>query len=264
MINILIPLIIKTKWKYLSTILDYFTGPILILLIWWLMSASGIINHLLLPSPIEVIKTFGIIFEKEGIFDIFSSLYRIILGFIIGALPGIPLGILIGINKSNYKKFEFIIEFFKSLPPLAVFPIFLLFFGIGDVSKIILAAFASFWLILVNTISGVWLVPETEIFTGKVFRASAFQIIIYIIFPGSLPSIFSGLRLSLSFSVIVTIVAEMFVGNQFGLGQKIFDSYMTYNIPQMYAYIIIVGFAGYLLNKILLILEQKIVHWTGK
>lgn len=242
----------------------FFIGPLMLIMLWWLIGALVLIDPIYLPSLPSVIKSLANVITSGGGYHIWSTFYKTIVGFVLASILAIPLGVIFGSNKKLYFSVEFVIDFFRSLPSLALFPLFLLFFGIGDAAKIAIAAFIAFWIILVNTIYGVWNTPAIRKQIGVVFRASRFQILKDIIIPDALPQIFAGLRIAVSLILISIVVTEMFIGTKFGLGQKIFDSYTSYRIPQLYAYILITGLLGYFINKGFVFFEKRIVHWTGK
>ncbi|MDD2807644.1 MAG: ABC transporter permease [Patescibacteria group bacterium] len=236
-------------------------GPLGLVLGWTFFTKFKIITPLYLPSLSETIIALKQIILFHGA-DFWATSYRAVLGFFIAVFLAVPLGVIIGYYKKVYWSLEFVIDFFRSLPAPALFPLALLFFGIGDASKIAVAAFIAFWIILVNTIHGVWHTSQIRISVGKVFGANSYQSLRYITFYDALPEIFTGLRTGLSLALVLVIVAEMSIGTKLGLGQKIFDSYTAYRIPDMYGYILVVGLLGFLLNKIIRHAEKYFVHWN--
>src|SRR3989339_1722772 len=214
--------------------------PLIILAVWVIFSHLKIISPLFLPPPqavfLELINLFvsGLILP-----DIFYTLYRAFLGFIIACLIGIPLGLLMGYSNKIYYSLEFIVEFFRSIPATALFPLFLLFFGIGDQSKIALTAWASGLVLIINSMYGVHLGKELRIKSAKTMRISGFNLFKKIIFPEALPQIFSGMRIAISLALVIVIVTEMFIGTNFGLGHRIIDAQLVYKISEMYAVILI-------------------------
>jgi len=240
-------------------------GPVALILLWLIIGFLGLIDPLYLPSLPQVFNSLVNSFTLDSeLPHLWATLYRTLAGFILAGILGIPLGIFLGSSRKFYLSVEFLIDFSRSLPAPALFPLFLLFFGIGDAAKIAVATFVAFWIILINTICGVRNLSKLRVQVGKVFRASPFQILKEIVIPDAMPQIFVGLRIALSFALILVIVSEMFIGTKRGLGLEIFNSYMTYHIPRLYALIIIVGLLGYALNKIFIFFEKKIVHWAGK
>ncbi len=245
--------------------IHYVIVPLIILVAWAILSNLKLISPLFLPTPqaafFEIINLFA---SGEILPDISFTLYRTLLGFIIACLVGIPIGLLMGYSDRIYYSLEFIVEFFRSIPATALFPLFLLFFGIGDQSKIALTAWAAGLVLIINSMYGVHLGKELRIKSAKTMRMSGFTLFQKIIFPEALPQIFSGMRISISLSLVIVVVTEMFIGTNFGLGHRIIDSQLVYRISEMYATIFIAGVLGFLINKGFIFAERRIVHWKGK
>jgi len=250
--------------KYIMQKLQVLLGPALIFLVWWLFSTFGSINTLFLPRINDTLQAFVSFILSGGLYDIWATLYKLLIGFVGASAVAIPLGLLFGLNQKLYNSFEIVIEFFRSLPVITLFPLFLLFFGIGDSAKIAMAFFVTFFVVLINTIHGVWHISKTKLRVGNIFRATNLEIVSKIVFFDSLPQIFIGLRTAFSLTLVVVIVTEMFIGTTHGLGQKVFDSYATYKIPELYSLILIIGLLGYILNKGFLLFERRIIHWGEK
>ena len=235
------------------------------MLIWIILSLFNIVNPLFLPSPLAVLKTFFIfIFSGDIIPDILFTLYRMSIGFFLSAIIGIPIGLLMGYSEKINDALEFLVDFFRSIPALALFPLFVLILGIGDSAKIGVVVFACFFVILINTMYGVKNANKTRIMVSRTMGANNFDIFRKIIFWDALPDIITGLRISLSMSLLVVVVTEMFLGTEVGLGHRIYDAHLIYRIPEMYVSIILVGLLGYLLNKLFVWWERRIIHWAGK
>lgn len=240
-------------------------GPALLLVIWFLATTSGIISPLFLPQPGHTATKLLALFSTGVIWiDIGMTLFRILWGFALAALLGIPAGLLLGASDRLQSSFEVVIDFFRSLPSTALFPLFLLIFGIGETAKIAIAAFVCFWIILVSTINGVAHSSQTRKKIAKIFGANPRQTLLAVTLPEALPQIATGLRVALSISFIVVVVAEMFIGTNLGLGHRIYDAYLTYRVAELYATLVITGLLGYLLNKIFVLEERHFIHWTGK
>lgn len=196
--------------------------------------------------------------------DLFATMYRWAIGFSLGVSTGILVGLLLGISSGIRSFLEFPLEFFRSMPITAIFPLFLIVFGVDDSSKIAMAFTPTFLLIVVNTSYGVLLTDPTRRRMAAVFGARTFQTFRKIIVMDALPQIFVGLRLALSQSLIVVVVSEMFIGTDFGLGQRVYDSYLTNSVSTLYALLIVLGVIGYLFNRMLLFAEARFVFWAGK
>ena len=239
-------------------------GVFLILGTWFLIYISQIANPLLLPSPIQTFDSFvAYLSEVDYWKNILATLYRCLIGLVLGILFGVPSGLILGSQKRLYSFFEFPVDFFRSLPVTALFPLFLLIFGIGDYSKIAMVTVAVYFIMLINSYYAIVQATRQRRMMAKVFKASRFQIFRDIVFMESLPQIFVGIRLSLSTSLIVVIVSEMFIGTEYGLGQRVYDLYSKNLIPNLYANLIIIGLIGYLINRLYYFVERKIVFWVG-
>lgn len=238
-------------------------GTLSLLIIWGIVAQLQLINPLLLPSPIATLNTFVVsLFGGNLAEDLGFTLYRTLYSFGIAVAIGIPLGIVIGSNERVYRSFEFLIDFFRSTPATAMFPLFLVIFGIDDFSKIAVAAFAGMLVIFFNVAYGVMNAGKTRVLAAKVMGAPQWRIFLDVVFFETLPQTFIGLRTAVSLTLVVIIVAEMFVGSVNGMGHRIIDAQIIYDMEQMYASIIATGMMGYLLNLAFLKTEKAIVHWT--
>lgn len=240
-------------------------GPLALLLIWFILHYSGLVNPIFLPSPVSVAEALITGFYQGNLlYDLGVTVLRFIWGFVSAAVVGIILGVLLGYFEGLYSSVEIIVDFFRSIPATALFPLFMLFFGVGDLAKVSVVFFACSLIIIVNTAYGVKNASCLRIMLAKALRTSKFKIMIKVILPDSLPHVFAGLRIGISFALIVVVVTEMFLGTISGLGHRIIEDQMVYRIPEMYASIIVTGLLGYIVNKVFVFAERRIVHWSGK
>jgi len=242
-----------------------FVGPAIILFVWWFVTTFGLVDSLFLSSPqAAFLKLWDILISGEILPDLWATLLRMLLGFVIAMVIGIPTGLLLGSSKKFYSYFEFVIDFFRSLPATALFPLFMLIFGIGDAAKIAVVVFIATWVIIINTAYGVFHTPKGRFRYLQTLKAKKLRIFREVTLPEAVPHIVVGLRTALSLSLVVIIAVEMFIGTRVGLGQRIFDAQLTFKIPELYATILLAGVVGYLLNKFFLSIESRLIHWTGK
>ena len=240
-------------------------GPLALLLIWWLAFDAQWVSHKLLPSPWATVQALWQSAADGTITkDFKGSLYRTLYAFAIAAVAGIPVGILFGSNQKIYRSIEFLVDFFRSTPATAMFPLFLLIFGIGDFAKIAVAAFAAWLVVVFNVAYGVMNARQTRILAARVMGASKLRVFRDVMFFESLPQTFVGLRMAVSVALVVIIVAEMFIGSSDGLGRRIIDSQQVFDLKAMYAAIIASGIMGYGFNLFFLGIEKWLVHWSGK
>ena len=247
-----------------SGILPYII-PVLLLDLWQAASLIGIASPLFLPQPIAVFLALpNLIFNDHLLLDISVTLFRFVTGFTSSIVVGTSIGILMGYSKTFYRATEFTIEFFRSIPATALFPLFLLLFGIGDQAKFAIVTWGSGFIMLINTLYGVRLGKKLRVRVAKTMRLEGFELLRKVILPEALPQIFAGLRIAASFSFALVIVTEMFTGTNNGIGKRILDAQLSYQTADMYADIIIVGCIGFLIKKGIMASERNIFHWEGK
>lgn len=240
-----------------------FLGPVVLIGLWFLISCLGFVDRLLLPTPVHVAQKLVFLFTTGDVWpDLVSTLLRWICGLCLGILVGIPIGLLMGASARIYASLEVIVDFCRSIPVTAMFPIFLVFFGIGERSKIAIAVWVTVLYVVINTLYGVRHTSETRRMVARVFRATPWQVFSKVIFPEALPHIFVGMRISVSMSLVLVVAAEMIMGTTAGLGKRIFDAALTYSVSEMYATIIVTGSLGYISNKVFVLVEQRLIHWT--
>lgn len=240
-------------------------GPTIIAVLWFIIGEFNLINPLFIPPLPEVAsKLWTLLFSGSIFIDIGATFYRMLAGFACAAIIGIPLGLIAGFARKVYFSFEFVIDFCRSIPSPVLIPLSMLFFGLGNSAKIAIVTFTCGLINLINSMYGVTNCKKTRVMVAKTMKANSIQTFKYVVLPDALPQVFVGLRLTLSLALIVVVVTEMFVGTTFGLGKRIYDAHDTYRIAEMYASIFLIGFLGYVSNKIFVVVEQKWIHWAGK
>ncbi|MFN5080846.1 MAG: ABC transporter permease [Burkholderiales bacterium] len=243
----------------------FWIGPLLIFMVWWVAAYGEWVSPRLLPDPVSTIGVLASsILDGSIVNDFTGTLGRTLAAFAVAAILGVPMGIAIGSNVRIYRALEFAIDFFRSTPATAMFPLFLLIFGIGEESKIGVAAFSAWLVIFFNVAYGVMNARPTRILAARVMGASRIRIFKDVMFFESLPQTFVGLRLGVSYALVVIIVAEMFIGASSGMGRRIIDAQQIFDLKQMYASIIATGCLGYGLNLFFLSIERTFVKWSGK
>jgi sulfonate transport system permease protein len=223
------------------------------------------VDPVLLPSPIATFQALwkGMNGGTLG-FDFIKTVYRTAASTAIAAVIAIPLGIVLGSSERLYRSLEFVIDFFRSTPASAMFPLFLVLFGVGDETKISVAAFGAILVILFNVAYGVMNARKTRLLAAKVMVASKLRVLFDVMLLESLPQTFVGLRNGVSLALVIIVVAEMFIGSQDGLGHSVFEAQQLFDMPRMYAAIFAAGALGYGLNLFFLSIERQFVHWSGK
>lgn len=231
---------------------------IAILVLWKFVTYIELWNSYILPPPEKVLTTFINMIEDKSIFlNTYISFRRVIIGFVISGLIGIPLGILFGINEKLYEYFRPVLNFIRNTPPLALIPMLILWFGIGEKSKIIVIVLASFFPIFTNTLKGIRDCDPKLIEVGKVFEFTKSQIVFKIIIPNAILDIAVGLKLSLGYSFRAIIGAELIAASS-GLGYLISDGKEMSRTDVVIVGIIVIGILGIITDKVFSKLVRKI------
>ncbi len=240
-------------------------GPLALFILWDLVVRFGFIKAILLPSPLDTLNALvGGLAGGPLLLDFAVTVKRTLEAFAIAAVIGVPLGVLLGSNERAYRSVEFLIDFFRSTPSSALIPLFLLIFGVSDVNKIAIAAFGAVLIVLFNSAYGVMNARKQRVMAAKVMGASRWQIFKDVLIWESLQPTFVGLRSAVSMALVIVIVAEMFIGSDTGLGHRIIDAQQVLNVKSMYAAILAAGILGYTLNVLFLVIERRVVHWSGR
>jgi len=242
-----------------------FIGPVVLFMVWDLAVRLGFIKAILLPPPVDTIM--ALLNGLAGgplLKDFLVTLSRTLQSFLIAGVVGVPLGVLLGSNEKAYRSVEFLIDFFRSTPSSALIPLFLMIFGVSDINKIAIAAFGAFLIVVFNSAYGVINARKQRVMAAKVMGASRWQVFKDVLVWESLQPTFVGLRSAVSMALVIVIVAEMFIGSDTGLGNRIINSQQVMNVRDMYASILAAGAMGYALNILFLVAERRIVHWSGR
>lgn len=248
------------KDRYLPII-----GVVGFIALWFLAVAVEVVDPVLLPDPVDAAKAVWNGMAGGSLLDDFlRTVERTTYSIGIAAVISIPLGILLGSSERLYRSVEFVIDFFRSTPASAMFPLFLVIFGVGDETKILVASFGASLVILFNVSYGVMNARKTRILAAQVMGAPRHRVLTDVVLLESLPQTFVGLRNGVSLALVIVIVAEMFIGSVDGLGHQVIDAQMLFEMPEMYAAIFIAGALGYAFNLMFLIVERRFVHWTGR
>jgi ABC-type nitrate/sulfonate/bicarbonate transport system permease component len=207
---------------------------------------SGPVSHLSLTS------------SATG--NILPSLARVAVGLGIAVAVGAPLGIAIGRSAAVSGYLDPLLHFGRSLPAVALVTVFIVLFKLGDQMEVAYIAFGTIWPILVNTIDGARTVDPLQVETARVFRLSAAQRLTKLIVPATMPKFFAGLRISLSLSLVLMVIAEL-TGSTDGIGYLMNNASNSYEMTEVWAGIVLLGILGYALNAALLGVEHHVLAW---
>lgn len=234
---------------------------ILVLLIWTF--GASLYEEVFLPSPLETWNSMVLLIEDGTLWkDIVASVNRVLRGWGIAIITAVPIGLVIGHFKPARWLVEPILSLFRFIPAIALTSLFLMWFGVDDKSKIALILYASFFPILVNTISGVVSTDSSLIEAASCMGASKLKVFFSVIVPSAIPNMYTGIRLGLSSGIICVIAAEMLVGND-GLGYLIQSSKLYYKTAWTFAGIVSLALIGFLADRLLQLLGCTFLKHFG-
>lgn len=234
---------------------------LLTLAIWELMARFGWISTLFFPPPSKILLNFITLIISGKLFPHLAiTLFRLAAGCLIGGIPGLVLGLAMGWSPTIRKVFDPIIAALHPLPKIAIFPLIMIIFGLGNASKIAAIAIASFFPMLINSMAGVQQINPVYFEVTRNFGAGVWKTFTRVIIPGSLPMILTGIRLSINVALLITIAVE-WVSSKTGLGVLIWFSWQTLRIEELYASLIVIGLLGFLINYGLQMLTLHLSPW---
>lgn len=250
----------RTAWKHAKPVIvrDAFFLPLLgflgVIIVWWIVALA---NHELMPTPPEALAAnldyiLNPFFQRGpgnlGIgWLLIASIRRVLLGFTLGALVAIPVGFLIGMSRTAMMVLNPVIQIFKPVSPLAWLPIALAIFNLADPSAIFVIFITSLWPTIINTALGVSSVSKDYIDVARVLEMPRWRRITKIIWPASLPYIFTGLRISIGIAWLVIVAVEMLTGGV-GIGFFVWDEWSRLNLNSVFLAVLVIGLTGLLLD----------------
>ena len=236
-------------------------SPLLLLIVWETVTSAGWVASWFLPAPTEVVKTlFAMIASGELLEHTAISMARAITGYAMAAVVGIALGLLIAWSTIIEDFFDPLIELLRPLSTFALIPIVFLWFGIGNVSKVIIIFKSCFFPIVLNTIAGIKGVDQKLIRAARTLGASGHQLWTRVLIPSALPMIITGLRISTAISMMALVGVEM-IASDSGLGFLVIDAQRTFDTERVFAGIIVLSLLGFSLDRLARYLQSRILSW---
>jgi NitT/TauT family transport system permease protein len=230
------------------------------LLVAWQLAALGGLPEYLLP-PLEIARDFvQALGSRELYGHIAASLGRALPGFFIGAFTGTALGLMAGVRRGFDETVSPLVFLSYPVPKIVLLPLFMLWFGIGDLSKILIIAFACFYPLYINAYYGARATPRILVWSARNMGASNAQIFRRVVLPAALPYLFAGLRVALALSFIVMFAAEM-INARSGLGHLIRDAESSLRFDLMYVALLSIAILGYAGDRLLRLARQRALAW---
>src|SRR3989338_3755123 len=241
-----------------------FLSFLIVLGVWWFVTSVGLIADFFLPSPSAVVEATVRLFSQGNfISDIGISLFRILIGFGVAAILAVPLGILIGLNRRAEALIEPVVDFIRYTPIPAFIPLFILWFGIGELEKIVVIGVSVFFQLVLMVSNSVSLTPRDIIDSARTLGATHWHILTKVVYPYSKPRIFDDLRVSMGWAWAGLLIAEI-VGSTSGIGFVIIQSQQLLQTGNVIGAIIIVGILGLTIDLIFKLLYKMFFPWAPK
>lgn len=238
--------------------------------VWYLikMGQEPFVNDRTFPSQRQTFDAFVEFWQngyrRVGLWDhVYASLNRVIKGLVYGVVIGVPIGFAMGLSNRLRGVFDPIVELLRPVPPLALLPLFIVWFGIGESAKVNLLFFAAVWIMIIAARAGVLGVKGSKVHAAYSLGANRWQILRYVILPNALPDIFTGVRVALGVCWGTLVAAEL-TGTTTGLGATIFAASKFFRMDIVVVAIAIIGVIGVTMDLAMRFLERRLIPWRGK
>ena len=233
--------------------------PTALIVIWWFASAQS--TNIYVPPLHTILDVFvRDWFGPHFVSDALPSIGKFVAGFLLAALGGVVIGTVLGMSRRLGAALDPLIQFFRAIPPPAILPVALLIFGIGAQMNIAVIVIGAIWPTLLNTIDGVRaLDPEVKDMANS-YRLSLAQKVFRVLLPAASPQIFAGVRVTLQFSIILIVVAEMYASTS-GIGFYVLNSQQMFAVTETWAGTVLLGLLGYLATLLFIAVERRVLFW---
>jgi sulfonate transport system permease protein len=251
-----------TRWRTrLSWPLGIYTTPVVILVVWEILAEAGVLGPTYAPAPTAIARTAGQLWQ-QGVLggDLEISLRRAAIGLALGLSLGIVTGVLGGLLRSGENLFNGIVQVFNTIPILAILPLMIVFFGIGEEPKVLIIAFGAFVPMYLNLFAAIRGVDQRLIEMARTTGAGRWRLVTRVLFPGALPGFLVGLRFSLAYSILGLVAAETVNANS-GIGFLITNGQTYLQTNQVFVGLVIYSILGLAADQFVRLLERVLLRW---
>lgn len=238
-------------------------SPIGLLLLWEVAGRIGLIDLRFFPTPSTIMaRLYALAISGELLSNLRASIQRLLIGFVVGGVPALLLGVGMGLSRPLRSAVNPIIAATYPIPKSAIFPLLLLIFGLGEASKVAMVAMGIFYPVVINTVAGVANIPTIYLDVGRNFGADRWQFFWTIAIPGALPSIMAGIKLGVGMGLILIVIAEL-TGADSGIGFMIWNAWQVLNVETMYVGLLVIAILGFVFTLILDLVERRLLPWQA-
>lgn len=235
----------------------------LLLLFWYAVRSSGLVSPALVPAPHQVAQRFVELLQDRLPLDLWMSTQRVFIGVALGTLLAVPVGFCLGWYKGLRSFIDPVINFFRALPPIALIPLVIVYFGIGEAAKTVILFYASFFAAVIVMYEGIAQISPIFVRVARTLGASDFEIFAKVIVPLTVPHILTAIRVALGVAW-ATLVASELIAAQQGLGALIQNASAFFQLDIIYVGIICIGFIALTMDLLLRMLSRRLVAWQDR
>ncbi len=259
-----VPRRVKRRWGGDRDQFLRILSPVLVLALWELAARTGYLDVRYFPAPTAIARSgWQMLVDGELWRHLSASVVRIMVGFLLGAIPGIIIGLAMGLWSPVRAMIEPLVDATFPIPKIALLPIFIMLFGLGEMSKYMVIATAVIYLVLINTAAGVRNIDRIYMEVGRNFGAGRLLTFTRIALPGALPMIMAGAKLGMGVALLVIVSAE-FVGAKSGIGYLIWSSWQIFEVEKMYVGLVVAALLGLISTTLLNWIERVLIPWKRR
>ncbi|GAA1906448.1 ABC transporter permease [Arthrobacter gandavensis] len=238
--------------------------PVILLLAWQIAASVGAVDARFFPAPTTIFaEGTELVSNGQLATDLWATLRSLLIGYGLGFVAGLATGSILGLSQTARAALEPMLSAIYTIPKLAILPLLLLIFGLGELPKILLIALGVFFVIWVTVLEALEDIQPTYLEAAHIFEIRGWQRFRHVLIPAILPSLFTGIRLALANAVLIAVATE-FVNGDSGIGYRIWHSWSLFQASQMYVGIVVVAFMGFLLTYFVKWLSSKLVPWAPR
>lgn len=239
-------------------------SPLAFVLLWELAARAGWIDLRFFPAPSAVLsETWRLLRAGDLVAHVGASLSRVTIGFLVGSVPAVGIGMAMGLNRYIRAALQPMIDATYPIPKIAILPLVLLVFGLGESGKYAILAIGVFFQVVITTAAGVAAIDRVYFDVARTFGVGRLALARTVVLPGALPVIFAGMRLGIGTALLLVIAAEM-VAAKSGLGFLIWQSWQLFAVEEMYAGLMTISLTGLTIFQLLRALETRMLRWRPK
>lgn len=237
--------------------------PLVLLAVWEVLVRLGVLDDRFFPAPSSILDQMFVLIQSGELWsNLVVSLRRLFIGFWVGLVPGLLLGVVMGLSRPIRAAISPLVSGTYPIPKSALLPLILLIFGLGETSKIVMVAIGVFYPVVLNTVAGVVQIAPIYYDVSKNFGASRWQVFRTVAVPGAMPNIMTGVELGAGLGLILIAIAEM-VGAQSGLGYMIWNAWQLYSVETMYVGLLVIALIGYSLSLLVTAVSRLLMPWQA-